>query len=203
MASEYHLKCIVTGPPSVGKSSLLLQFCEKEFSEQIDTTIGVEFQTKTLDIDNKYKVKLEIWDTAGQESFRSITNNYYRGAHIALLIYDISNRQSFQYLGSWLEEISQMSSPDIVTILIGNKNDIVGRRVVTFEEGESFARDNNITFLETSAKDNRGVENVFQIASKQVITLVNQGKLQVVNKKPQTITLQKQPEKKPDKPCCN
>ncbi|EGG14837.1 Rab GTPase [Cavenderia fasciculata] len=182
---EYHLKCIVTGPPCVGKSSLLLQFCEKEFSTELDTTVGVEFQSKTMELDGQFKIKLEIWDTAGQESFRSITNNYYRGAHIALLVYDITNRQSFQYLGSWLEEIAQMSTPNIVTLLIGNKCDAKERRVVTLEEAQRFAKSNDLIFIETSAKDNTNVEKVFEDAARQVITLIKQGKLVVVNKKPQ------------------
>ncbi|GAM23534.1 hypothetical protein SAMD00019534_067090 [Acytostelium subglobosum LB1] len=187
--NEYHFKCIVTGPPCVGKSSILLQFCEKEFSPEIDTTVGVEFQTKTMELDSAYKIKLEIWDTAGQESFRSITNNYYRGAHIALLVYDITNRQTFQFLGSWLEEITHMSSANIVTLLIGNKCDSNERRVVTHEEGARFARENNILFIETSAKDSTNVEKAFEEATRKVVKLIKEGKMVVVDKKPQTVNL--------------
>ncbi|EFA75388.1 Rab GTPase [Heterostelium album PN500] len=204
---EFHFKCIVTGPPCVGKSSLLLQFCEKEFSAELDTTVGVEFQSKTMELDSTYKIKLEIWDTAGQESFRSITNNYYRGAHIALLVYDITNRQSFQYLGSWLEEISQMSGENIVTLLIGNKSDHNDRRVVKVEEGERFARENNILFIETSAKDNTNVEKAFEDATRQVVKLIKEGKMVVVNKKPQTVSLNqkedpKQQQQQKKSGCC-
>ncbi|EGC31782.1 hypothetical protein DICPUDRAFT_82365 [Dictyostelium purpureum] len=200
---EYHLKCIVTGPPFVGKSSLLLQFCEREFSVEMDTTIGVEFQTRSLNI-GENKIKLEIWDTAGQESFRSITNNYYRGAHIALLCYDITKRQSFQHLSGWMEEIHQMSSPNIVVALIGNKCDVADKRVVTMDEGQKFANEHNIIFFETSAKDYSSVERVFEGVAKRVIDLIKSGALTVVNKKPQSIQLGQ--EQKPNQPtkkeCC-
>ncbi|KAM9941596.1 hypothetical protein ACTFIT_008158 [Dictyostelium discoideum] len=201
---EYHLKCIVTGPPFVGKSSLLLQFCEKEFSFEMDTTIGVEFQTRSILIDSS-KIKLEIWDTAGQESFRSITTNYYRGAHIALLCYDITKRQSFQYLSGWMDEVRQMSSPNIVIALIGNKCDCKDKRVITTEEGAKFAKENDILFFETSAKDYESVESVFDGVSKKVLSLIKQGTLTVVNKKPQSIQLGAPTQETPKKPkseCC-
>eukprot|EP01132_Coremiostelium_polycephalum_P002744 gene2744-3407_t len=198
---DYNFKCVVTGPPSVGKSSLLLRYCEKQFSSDITSTIGVDFQSEIIEIDG-LSIKIEIWDTAGQESLRAITQNYYRGAQIALLVYDISNRQSFQYLGSWLEEIAQMASPYIVTLLIGNKNDIADRRVVTYEEGEQFARENNLIFFEASAKSNSNVEKAFESATRQVLGLIKEGKLVIVDKKPQAVKLEDKEIKK-EKKCCN
>ncbi|KAF2075634.1 hypothetical protein CYY_003057 [Polysphondylium violaceum] len=189
MASEeYNLKCIVTGPPFVGKSSLLLQFCEKEFTNEMDTTVGVEFQTKSIEIDST-KIKLEIWDTAGQESFRSITTNYYRGSHIALLVYDITMRQSFQHLASWVQEVTTMSSPEIIIILIGNKSDMNEKRVISFEDGDKFAKAHNLLFFETCAKDYETVQKVFETGTRKVLNLIKEGKLTVVNKKPTNVQL--------------
>jgi len=138
----------------------LLQFTDKRFRQQHDLTIGVEFGARTIQIDNK-NIKLQIWDTAGQESFKSITRSYYRGAAGALLVYDITRRDTFTHLTRWLEEVRQNGNPDTTIMLIGNKSDQDSRRQVSTEEGERFARDNNLIFLETSAKTAHNVEDAF------------------------------------------
>ncbi|GAM22538.1 hypothetical protein SAMD00019534_057130 [Acytostelium subglobosum LB1] len=188
MIEQLHFKCIITGPSFVGKSALLLQYCENEFSNSLDSTIGCEFQVKHVEIDTTHRVKLEIWDTAGQESFRAITNNYYRGAHVALLVYDISMRQTFQTIRYWLEEIRNMSGEDTAIVLVGNKCDCADqKRMVTMEEAQMFAKEHSIPFFETSAKDNTNVEQAFTCAVRQVIQWINEGKLVVVNKRPQSL----------------
>ena len=144
----------------VGKSCLLLQFTDKRFRQQHDLTIGVEFGARTIQIDNK-NIKLQIWDTAGQESFKSITRSYYRGAAGALLVYDITRRDTFTHLTRWLEEVRQNGNPDTTIMLIGNKSDQDSRRQVTTEEGERFARENGLIFIETSAKTAANVEDAF------------------------------------------
>jgi Ras-related protein Rab-2A len=144
----------------VGKSCLLLQFTDKRFRQQHDLTIGVEFGARTIQIDNK-NIKLQIWDTAGQESFKSITRSYYRGAAGALLVYDITRRDTFTHLTRWLEEVRQNGNPDTTIMLIGNKSDQDSRRQVTTEEGERFARENGLIFIETSAKTAANVEEAF------------------------------------------
>jgi len=138
----------------------LLQFTDKRFRQQHDLTIGVEFGARTIQIDNK-NIKLQIWDTAGQESFKSITRSYYRGAAGALLVYDITRRDTFTHLTRWLEEVRQNGNPDTTIMLIGNKSDQDSRRQVTTEEGERFARENGLIFIETSAKTAANVEEAF------------------------------------------
>ena len=138
----------------------MLQFTDKRFRQQHDLTIGVEFGARTIQIAQK-NIKLQIWDTAGQESFKSITRSYYRGAAGALLVYDITRRDTFTHLTRWLEEVRQNGNPETVVMLIGNKNDCEDRRQVSTEEGERFARENSLIFLETSAKTAHNVEEAF------------------------------------------
>merc|ERR1712157_220759 len=138
---------------------LLLQFSDKRFRADHDLTIGVEFGARLITIENK-QIKLQIWDTAGQESFRSITRSYYRGASGALMVYDISRRDTFNHLSRWLEEVRANASANLVIMLIGNKADLE-RREVSFEEGAQFARDNGLVFRETSAKTAQNVEEAF------------------------------------------
>jgi len=157
---KYLFKYIIVGDTAVGKSCLLLQFTDKRFQPVHDLTIGVEFGSRTLTIDNN-QVKLQIWDTAGQEKFRSITRSYYRGAAGALLVYDITRRETFDHLTTWLEDCRKYSNSNIVIMLIGNKCDLENKRQVTKEEGAAFAKENSLLFLETSAKTAENVEQAF------------------------------------------
>ena len=159
MSYAYLFKYIIIGDTGVGKSCLLLQFTDKRFRSDHDLTIGVEFGARLITIDNK-QIKLQIWDTAGQESFRSITRSYYRGASGALLVYDISRRETFNHVTRWLEEARANASANLVIMLIGNKCDLE-RRDVSYEEGEKFARENGLIFRETSAKTAQNVEEAF------------------------------------------
>ena len=120
----------------------------------------MEFGARTIQIAEK-NIKLQIWDTAGQESFKSITRSYYRGAAGALLVYDITRRDTFTHLTRWLEEVRQNGNPDTTIMLIGNKSDCDDRRQVSVEEGQRFARENGLIFLETSAKTSHNVEDAF------------------------------------------
>jgi len=160
MSYAYLFKYIIIGDTGVGKSCLLLQFTDKRFQPVHDLTIGVEFGARMISIDNR-QIKLQIWDTAGQESFRSITRSYYRGAAGALLVYDITRRETFNHLTRWLEEARKNSSSNMVIMLIGNKSDLDGRRAVSTREGEEFARENGLIFMETSAKTAANVEQAF------------------------------------------
>lgn len=155
------LKYIIIGDSEVGKSSLLLQFTEQHFQPIHDLTIGVEFGAKLLEVDGR-KVKLEIWDTAGQETFLSITRSYYRGADGALLVYDVSRRESFEHLGRWLQECHQNCHNDEVEIMVvGMKCDVDERqREVTEDEGRNWAAAHGLYFIEASAKTALNVEQV-------------------------------------------
>ena len=169
--------CFASG---VGKSCLLLQFTDKRFQPVHDLTIGVEFGARMVTIDNK-QVKLQIWDTAGQESFRSITRSYYRGAAGALLVYDITRRDTFKHLSRWLEEARQHSQSNMVIMLIGNKNDLEHRRAVSTEEGKAFADKHGLIFMETSAKTAYNVEQAFIGTAEQIHDNIESGKIDVTN----------------------
>jgi Ras-related protein Rab-2A len=151
MSYEYLFKFIIIGDTGVGKSCMLLQFTDNRFQPVHDLTIGVEFGAKLLNIEGK-QIKLQIWDTAGQESFQSITRSYYRDAAGALLVYDVTRRETFNHLTRWLEQARQNGNPNTSIMLIGNKSDLEERRVVSAQEGAKFASDNGLLFMETSAK---------------------------------------------------
>jgi len=164
---KYLFKYIIVGDTAVGKSCLLLQFTDKRFQPVHDLTIGVEFGSRTITIDSN-QIKLQIWDTAGQEKFRSITRSYYRGAAGCLLVYDITRRETFEHLPTWLDDCRKYSNQNITIMLIGNKSDSENKRQVSKEEGEEFARKNNLTFVETSAKTSDNVEHAFFESSRNI-----------------------------------
>ncbi|KAF7491786.1 Ras-related protein Rab-2A [Sarcoptes scabiei] len=180
MSYAYLFKYIIIGDTGVGKSCLLLQFTDKRFQPVHDLTIGVEFGARMITIDNK-QIKLQIWDTAGQEAFRSITRSYYRGAAGALLVYDITRRETFNHLTTWLEDARQHSNSSMVIMLIGNKCDLDSRREVRREEGEAFAREHGLIFMETSAKTAANVEEAFINNAKEIYEKIQEGVFDINN----------------------
>ncbi|XP_023215004.1 ras-related protein Rab-2-like [Centruroides sculpturatus] len=180
MSYAYLFKYIIIGDTGVGKSCLLLQFTDKRFQPVHDLTIGVEFGARMITIDGK-QVKLQIWDTAGQEAFRSITRSYYRGAAGALLVYDITRQDTFSHLASWLEDAKQHSNSNMVIMLIGNKCDLESKREVNREEGEIFAREHGLIFMETSAKTAANVEEAFINTAKEIYDKIQGGAFDISN----------------------
>lgn len=180
MSYAYLFKYIIIGDTGVGKSCLLLQFTDKRFQQVHDLTIGVEFGARMITIDGK-QIKLQIWDTAGQESFRSITRSYYRGAAGALLVYDITRRDTFNHLTSWLDDARQHANSNMTIMLIGNKCDLEQRRAVSFEEGQQFANEHGLVFLETSAKTAANVEEAFINTARKIYEKIQQGVFDVSN----------------------
>lgn len=162
MTSEYdHLfKILLIGDSGVGKSCLLLRFVDDAYTESYISTIGVDFKIRTLTIEGK-TVKMQIWDTAGQERFRTITSSYYRGAHGIAVVYDVTDMESFNNVKQWLSEIEKYASDNVNKLLIGNKSDLVSKKVVDTEMAKSFADSHNIPFIETSAKNATNVEEAF------------------------------------------
>ncbi|CAG9767709.1 unnamed protein product [Ceutorhynchus assimilis] len=169
MARDYdHLfKLLIIGDSGVGKSSLLLRFADNTFTGSYITTIGVDFKIKTVTIDGQ-KVKLQIWDTAGQERFRTITSTYYRGTHGVVIVYDVTNGETFANVKRWLHEIDQ-NCEVVNRVLVGNKNDTPDRKVVLTEDAQRFADTMNIKLFETSAKDNINVEDMFMSITRLVL----------------------------------
>jgi Ras-related protein Rab-1A len=165
---DYLFKYLIIGNSGVGKSCLLIRFTDDKFEEGYVTTIGVDFKIKTLEIEGK-SVKLQIWDTAGQERFRNIVSTYYKGGHGIMMVYDITDLESFRYLDSWLKEIEKNASKNVYKILVGNKNDMEKERKVSFEKGLEFADLHGMKFFETSAKENKNVEEAFKEMTKDII----------------------------------
>ena len=165
---DYLFKLLLIGNSSVGKSSLLFRFVENVWDDNFVPTIGVDFKLKTLEVNGK-KVKLQIWDTAGQERFKNITASYYRGGNGVLVVYDITDRESFENLNSWLIEIEKNANKNVYKLLIGNKSDLEEKRKVTYQEGKDFATSNGMQFMETSAKTAAKVQEAFELLTNELI----------------------------------
>eukprot|EP01057_Protomagalhaensia_wolfi_P001152 Protomagalhaensia_wolfi_Nauph_80__1151@NODE_167_length_3356_cov_74_031957_g125_i0_p2_GENE_NODE_167_length_3356_cov_74_031957_g125_i0NODE_167_length_3356_cov_74_031957_g125_i0_p2_ORF_typecomplete_len214_score16_62Ras/PF00071_22/5_9e65Roc/PF08477_13/1_3e29Arf/PF00025_21/5e19GTP_EFTU/PF00009_27/1_4e07SRPRB/PF09439_10/2_2e06MMR_HSR1/PF01926_23/1_7e06RsgA_GTPase/PF03193_16/0_019RsgA_GTPase/PF03193_16/0_21Gtr1_RagA/PF04670_12/6_8e06FeoB_N/PF02421_18/5e05AAA_22/PF13401_6/0_002AAA_22/PF13401_6/2_4e03Sep len=164
---DYLYKIVLIGDSGVGKSNLLSRFTRDEFNLESKSTIGVEFATKSVNTEGKV-IKAQIWDTAGQERYRAITSVYYRGALGALLVYDISKRQSFTNVDRWLRELRDHADQNIVILLVGNKSDLKHIRAVTQEEATSYAEREDLAFIETSALDATNVDAAFQRALTEI-----------------------------------
>ncbi|XP_043830456.1 ras-related protein Rab-1B-like [Dromiciops gliroides] len=157
---DYLFKLLLIGDSGVGKSCLLLRFADDTYTDSYIGTIGVDFKIRTIQLDGK-TVKLQIWDTAGQERFRTITSSYYRGAHGIILVYDVSNPESYANVKQWLVEVKHYASESSSKLLVGNKSDLVKQKVVDPVAAKEFADSLGIAFLETSAKNSTNVEQVF------------------------------------------
>ncbi|XP_055598658.1 ras-related protein Rab-18-B-like [Uranotaenia lowii] len=161
-------KILIIGESAVGKSSLMLRFTEDDFDKDQALTIGVDFKTKTIEIDN-IKIKLAIWDTAGQERFRTLTPSYYRDAQGAILVYDVTKKDSFQKLESWLNELEIYGTRNnMAKMVVGNKIDST-QRAISREEGFQFAKKHRTMFIETSAKNNEGVREAFEEVVRKIL----------------------------------
>jgi len=164
---DFLFKLLLIGDSGVGKSSLLLRFADNTFTESFISTIGVDFKIRTLEIDGS-TVKLQIWDTAGQERFRTITSSYYRGAHGIIVVYDVTNPETFNNVQKWLQEIERYACETVHKLLVGNKCDLVTERKVSADDAREFADQLNLVFLETSAKDSTNVEEAFSKMARSI-----------------------------------
>ncbi|XP_047321499.1 ras-related protein Rab2BV-like [Impatiens glandulifera] len=169
---DYLFKIVLIGDSGVGKSNILSRFTRNEFCLESKSTIGVEFATRTLQVEGK-TVKAQIWDTAGQERYRAITSAYYRGAVGALLVYDITKRQTFENVERWLRELRDHSDSNIVIMLAGNKADLNHLRSVSEHDGQGLAEREGLSFLETSAMEAINVESAFQTIMLDIYQIIS------------------------------
>ena len=164
---DYIFKIILVGDSGVGKSSMLTRFVDEAYCNVFMSTIGVDFKIKTLNIDNKI-CKIQVWDTAGQEKYKSITNVYYRGAQACIIVYDVTDRMSFQNVYNWIQDLETHAADDIYMLLVGNKSDLSSQRAVTELEGYQFANNMNILFTETSANNNININVAFETVARNL-----------------------------------
>jgi len=164
---DYLFKLLLIGDSGVGKSCLLLRFADDTYTESYISTIGVDFKIRTIELNGK-TIKLQIWDTAGQERFRTITSSYYRGAHGIIVVYDVTDQVSFNNVKQWLQEIDRYACENVNKLLVGNKCDLVSKKVVDTKTAKEFADSLGLPFLETSAKNAMGVEQAFILMATEI-----------------------------------
>ncbi|THG11566.1 hypothetical protein TEA_016217 [Camellia sinensis var. sinensis] len=188
---DYLFKLLLIGDSGVGKSCLLLRFADDSYLESYISTIGVDFKIRTVEQDGK-TIKLQIWDTAGQERFRTITSSYYRGAHGIIVVYDVTDQESFNNVKQWLSEIDRYASENVNKLLVGNKCDLTAQKVVSYETGKAFADEIGIPFLETSAKNATNVEQAFMAMAAEIKNrMASQPSMN--NARPPTVQIRGQP----------
>ncbi|KAL5704057.1 Ras-related protein RABA2a [Ranunculus cassubicifolius] len=173
---DYLFKVVLIGDSGVGKSNLLSRFTRNEFCLESKSTIGVEFATRTLQVEGK-TIKAQIWDTAGQERYRAITSAYYRGALGALLVYDVTKPTTFENVARWLKELRDHADSNIVIMLIGNKTDLKHLRGVATEDAQSYAEKEGLSFIETSALEALNVEKAFQTILGEIYRIISKKNL--------------------------
>ena len=168
MAADYVFKVIIVGEAGVGKSCLLRRYADQSFTENYINTIGVDFKVRTLEVNGKM-VKLNIWDSAGQERFRTIVNTYYRGAHGICVVYDITDTESFEKVPDWLHDVGELADPSAKKIIIGAKLDLETKRQVPLETVKNYADGIGIQYVETSSKSGQNVNHVFSEMTKMLL----------------------------------
>lgn len=164
---DYLFKLLLIGDSGVGKSCLLLRFADNTYTQDYISTIGVDFKIRTIELDGK-TIKLQIWDTAGQERFRTITSSYYRGAHGIIIVYDVTDQESFNNVKQWLQEIDRYATSGVMKLLVGNKADLSDKKVVDYTAAKEFSEALDIPFLETSALSSSNVEQAFYTMARQI-----------------------------------
>ena len=208
---HYLLKYVIIGDSGVGKSNILLQYINGKFNEDFKATVGVEFGAKNIEINGRI-YRIQIWDTAGQENFRSIARAYYKNSICACIVYDITSRNSFNSVQSWIDDCTKQTPRNILLLLIGNKNDLNDKREVQYEEGEEFAKKKNMIFLETSAKTGNNIDKIFEKIVKKIDQNIIDNKYDLDNEncgirkglktESFVLSVEKAKEKKKKK-CCN
>lgn len=195
-------KIVVVGASGVGKTAIVNQLVNKSFKEEGQPTIGVEFKSYSLQADDE-NVKLQIWDTAGQERFRSVSKAYFRNALGAVLVFDLTQRTSFEELNMWINDLNTLCAPNAYIILVGNKKDLVDDRQIVESEAQEFAKRYNLIYLETSAKDGTNVSEAFVRLGTGILRQIKEGEIKIIKPPPETKIEDDNTNKEPGKkPCC-
>ena len=193
-------KILLIGDLGVGKSCVILRYVEGDFPGNIMSSIGVDFKTKQIDLDDRL-IKLQIWDTAGHEKFRTITTSYYKSAHAIIILYDITQKASFDHIRNWITEIDKFGKQGVLKVIVGNKLDMENNRKITKEAAENLALKYGIKLWEVSAKDNTNIEEMFLDTIKTLLEknskIISEGSSMVTN-----IQLNKNVKNKKSKKCC-
>ncbi|XP_034294114.1 ras-related protein ORAB-1-like [Pantherophis guttatus] len=174
---DYLFKLLLIGDSGVGKSCLLLRFADDTYTDSYISTIGVDFKIRTIELEGR-TIKLQIWDTAGQERFRTITSSYYRGAHGIIIVYDVTDQDSFNNMHLWLEEITRYASENVNKLIVGNKSDLSSKKAVDYTTAKEYADSLAVPFLETSAKNATNVEQAFLTMAAEIKNRVSSGPTQ-------------------------
>ncbi len=166
---DYLFKVLLLGDSDVGKSSLILRYTDETFNSKLVNSIGVDFKMKKKEIDGKV-IKVQIWDTAGHERFRSITYSYYRGANAIIIVFDLSDKKSFISITEWLKQIEKHANENVFKFLVGNKSDLVDKRQITYEEAKQYADEHDLPYIETSAKEGININELFDSSIKTFLS---------------------------------
>ena len=171
--SDITIKLLLIGNAYVGKTLIVQKFIDNTFSKSTVSTIGVDLQSKVIDINGK-KVKYLIWDTAGEDRMKTMTYSYYRGCHVILVVFDVTERKSFQNVTTWVECIDKFAKSNVLRILVGNKTDLEDKRVVSTEEGKELAAQNGLKYYEISALKITGLHEMFEDVAKEYVEIYEQ-----------------------------
>ena len=177
---SYSVKFIIVGDSSVGKSNILLRFSRNVFDPGHQATLGIEFANKHL-FYNNIDYLVQVWDTAGQENFRSVTRAYYKASAVAMVVYDITSEESFEHIQEWIKDCKDLAPKTVQLVLVGNKSDLEENRVITTQRGEELAKENKMLFFETSALNGNGVEQAFQKSIELVDQKIRNGFYDLTN----------------------
>ena len=189
----YPCKTVLLGESAVGKSCLVLKFVHEVFHDFQEPTIGAAFMNKTVTVANQSPVKFEIWDTAGQERYNSLIPMYYRGAKAAIVVYDVTNTNTFDKAQHWIKELQKLGRKDVIIVLVGNKSDLEEDKAIQYEDAELYAKEQNLIFIETSAKTGENINKLFFLiaenllasgeSKKEVPSITSTGNVQVKEEK--------------------
>ncbi|KAL4512590.1 hypothetical protein ABPG72_020427 [Tetrahymena utriculariae] len=192
---QIQVKTVFLGDANVGKSSILNRFIDDQFDENIQATSGADFKVKSITLNNK-KIDFHLWDTAGQERFRSLTQLYYKDASVACIVYDITNRNSFDVLNYWFKELKAHAKENIIKVIIGNKIDLCQQQQVQLDKAQTMAKTNDAVLVLTSAREGTGVQEVFQ----KIAVQIEQSQTEQIKQKQAQKIIKPQEQKKPT--CC-